>query len=267
MRKKNEFGNNWWTQRWIQALEAFGWDSRLQRGRSYARSGHVRSIEVTVGLVTARVQGSMPSPYRVTIRVRPLKAEQWEKVVEYLSSQAIFAAKLLAGEMPQDIEEAFRAARVALFPTSASDLETDCSCPDWANPCKHVAAVHYVLGAEFDRDPFLLFQLRGRTREEIVQALRARRIQTEEILSPIEQPVEEPAEPEDPPLEALLDRFWVTGEDLSPVLASPGRSRAASGVLRLLGEPPFPREGQEVFAALMDAYDRVAKRARELAGR
>lgn len=89
--------------------------------------------------------------------------------------EAIYAAKLLTGEMPADIEDVFAAAGVSLFPDNSKDLETSCSCPDWANPCKHVAAVYYLLGERFDADPFLIFAVRGRSKEQIIDVLRARR--------------------------------------------------------------------------------------------
>src|ERR1700686_1936587 len=149
--------------------------TRLTRGRSYARQGQVISIDIEPGIVKAKVQGSMPKPYNVKIRLKPLSDSNWEKITDGMASQAIFAAKLLAGEMPTNIEEAFHAVHLSLFPTALSDLETDCSCPDWANPCKHIAAVYYLLAERFDEDPFLIFKLRGRTKDEVIQALREKR--------------------------------------------------------------------------------------------
>ena len=148
---------------------------RLSRGRSYARRGQVIDIDVAPGQVTSRVQGSRRTPYKVNIQLKPLSDRQWDKVLDALAEQAIFAAQLLNGEMPADIEEVFEAVQVPLFPASRGDLKTDCSCPDWANPCKHIAAVYYLLGERFDEDPFLLFELRGRSQEEIAAALRERR--------------------------------------------------------------------------------------------
>ncbi|HZG69700.1 MAG TPA: SWIM zinc finger family protein, partial [Herpetosiphonaceae bacterium] len=172
---RGAFGTSWWAKRWIAVLETFGWGSRLTRGRSYARQGQVLNIDLQVGRVNARVQGSRATPYRVKIEIPPLGDAQWERAIDSMAEQAIFAAKLLAGEMPQNIEDAFTAAGVPLFPRSARDIITACSCPDPANPCKHIAAVYYLLGERFDEDPFLIFHLRGRTREQIVDALRARR--------------------------------------------------------------------------------------------
>ncbi len=176
MARKSEFGGSWWAKRWIAVLESFGWSNRLQRGRSYARYGNVLEVVVAPGEVRAKVRGSRPRPYKVTIRVKPLDDAEWQRVTSALAKQAVFAARLLAGEMPENIEEAFAQSKVGLFPASSRDIITTCSCPDWANPCKHVAAVYYVLGQEFDRDPFLLFLLRGRSRDELVTALREKRV-------------------------------------------------------------------------------------------
>jgi uncharacterized Zn finger protein len=169
--KRGSFGESWWAKRWISVLESFNIGARLGRGRSYARRGQVVSIAVEKGSVTAAVQGTRPRPYNVTINVNPLSSAEWAKILKALSEQAIFAAKLLAGEMPDDIEVVFNAQKLSLFPLKLKDLKTDCSCPDWSNPCKHIAAVYYLLGEEFDRDPFLIFKLRGMDRDELVRNL------------------------------------------------------------------------------------------------
>lgn len=173
--KRGGIGDTWWSKRWVSVLESFGWSNRLERGRRYARGGQVLDFKLTPGKVTARVQGSVSKPYSVIIEIKPLTGEAWTKATEEMARKAIFAAKLLAGEMPQNIEEAFKAVGVPIFPESSKDIKTDCSCPDSANPCKHIAAVYYILAEEFDRDPFMLFNLRGRTKEEITVSLRQKR--------------------------------------------------------------------------------------------
>ncbi len=196
---KSEFGASWWAQRWIAVLESFGWADRLARGRSYARYGAVRKIEILPGEVQARVQGSLSSPYKVRMAVRPLSNTEWTAAIAAMGAQAIFAAQLLAGEMPPTIEEAFAAARTSLFPT-AQDLATECSCPDPVNPCKHIAAVYYTLGTEFDRDPFLIFRLRGRDRDAILTALRELRAAAATAEpAPAEEPPPAPVAPRPPP--------------------------------------------------------------------
>jgi uncharacterized Zn finger protein len=170
-------GSTWWGKRWIEALESMSSDysSRLARGRAYARSGRTHDLHVTAGEVTAQVTGSRPTPYRVTIALEKLSDEAWSTAVAAMAKEARFAASLLAGEMPNEIDLAFRAADTSLFPAREVDLRTACTCPDWANPCKHVAAAHYVLGEALDRDPFLLFELRGRTKPRVLAELSAAR--------------------------------------------------------------------------------------------
>ena len=173
--QRGKFVENWWADRWVKALKGLMDPRRLSRGRSYARHGQVLNINVEAGAVSARVQGSRPRPYRVDIQLNPLSDRQWEVVLDALSEQALFSAQLLNGEMPPEVEQVFEGVGVPLFPASSDDLVTDCSCPDWANPCKHIAAVYYLLGERFDEDPFLLFELRGRSQDEVAAALRGRR--------------------------------------------------------------------------------------------
>ena len=151
--KRGAIGEQWWSRRFIDVLESFGMSGRLARGRNYARRGQVLGFEISCGYVTAQVQGSRPKPYRVRIQVTPLTTPQWRRVEQALAGQALFRAKLLAGEMPREIEEVFADCGTPLFPRSARDLEMSCSCPDWEVPCKHLAAVCYVLAEAFRRRP------------------------------------------------------------------------------------------------------------------
>jgi uncharacterized Zn finger protein len=233
--QRGAFGESWWAKRWIAVLGTFGWGSRLQRGRSYARQGQVLSIDFAGPRIRAKVQGSRPRPYDVTIEIKPLTDAQWEQVTDALAQQAIFAAKLLVGEMPQDIETAFDAARVPLFPRSAGDISTSCSCPDYANPCKHIAAVYYLLGERFDDDPFLIFQARGRTREQMIAALRARRA-AEAAPMPAEAPMPT-AEPV-PALADLLPMFYQAGAELEQIAAHVAAPQIDAALLKRLGSAP-----------------------------
>lgn len=162
--RRGSFTESWWGRRWIEVLDSFDIGARLSRGRSYARKGQVLDLVVAPGKVTAKVQGSRPSPYRVSIAMTPISDAKWTAIVTALAEDAWSAARLIAGEMPDTLEDTFRAAGAPLFPQKLGDLKTDCSCPDWSNPCKHVAAVYYLLAESFDRDPFLLLQLRGQDR-------------------------------------------------------------------------------------------------------
>lgn len=171
-----QFGLTWWGQQWVASLERLGatWENRLPRGRTYARKGTVHDLRIDRGEVSAMVDGSRPRPYLAEIFLPTFTDETWEQIVGALAGQLRHAAALLDGRMPEDVDDTLAGCGVSLFP-HAGELDTVCSCPDWANPCKHIAAVHYVLAAQFDDDPFLLFQLRGRSRDEILTALRAHR--------------------------------------------------------------------------------------------
>jgi uncharacterized Zn finger protein len=184
-----------------------------------------------------------------------------------MAGQALFAAKLLSGEMPQNIEEAFLAAHVSLFPVNSSELETECSCPDWANPCKHIAAVYYLMADRFDEDPFLIFKLRGRTREAIMAALREKRsaYPTE---TPPETPVIEARTESRPleeaaPLEECLDNFWQAGETLTDFRVDLAPPQVENAVLKRLGDAPFKLGKQNLTELLMPAYQIARKTAEQ----
>lgn len=256
--KRGEFVKHWWAERWIKALERLVDAGRLRRGRSYARSGQVLSIDEKEEGIQAKVQGSRSTPYKITINLHPLTDAQWEAVIDALAERAIFTAQLLAGEMPQEIEEAFAAAGVSLFPDKRDELETDCSCPDWANPCKHVAAAHYILGEQFDEDPFLLFRLRGRSQEQIIAALRARRStgeQTQLAEAGVDYVTDEPAIP----LEATLENFWTMGQALTQFATNIKPPVTPRPVLKRLGQPSFLDENLE--QVLGPAYDAMMNAA------
>ena len=173
--KRGAIGETWWSRRFIEVLEDFHEGPRLVRGRAYARRGQVMDLDVGEGEVSATVQGSRARPYTVSIGVTVLSDADWTRVEGAMASRAVFLARLLAGEMPREIEDAFAATGLSLFPATSSDLATDCSCPDWQNPCKHIAAVYYLLAEAFDRDPFLIFAWRGRPRDRLLVELRALR--------------------------------------------------------------------------------------------
>ncbi|HEX9019382.1 MAG TPA: hypothetical protein VF806_09350 [Anaerolineaceae bacterium] len=259
--QRGAFSKNWWARRWIEAMEQLVDPMRLQRGRAYARTGQVLTITENPAGIEASVQGSRPQPYKVQIQVTPLTDEQWDKVIDALSEQALFTAQLLAGEMPENIEDAFQSAGVSLFPDQAGDLYTECSCPDWANPCKHVAACHYILGDRFDDDPFLLFRMRGRSQEQILQALRARRAgdaTTEEV-----EVIDTVEEEKSSPLEESIDHFWdpVDSLDTFPLTIQP--PTVETPMLKRLGEPSFI-EGQplqEILRPVYNTFTRSALRA------
>ena len=258
--KRGDFVRNWWATRWIKAMEQVMDRGRLGRGRRYARKGQVLSLTENKSGVLAKVQGSRSTPYKITIELTPLSKKKWEAVLDALAERAIFTAKLLAGEMPQDIEDAFKATGASLFPASSRSMKAKCNCPDSARVCKHLAAVHYILAERFDEDPFLLFRLRGRTQEQILEGLRKRRGSAEEE-DGLEQPDYEPA----PPLQDSLNDFWSLGK-----VGTHGRSLdhfvtqikppvTPQPVLKRLGQPTFMND--DLAKLLYPAYDAISKQA------
>ncbi len=177
-KQRGDIAEQWWSKRWISYLKSLNMGARLTRGKSYARKGQIISLDIVNGKVIAKVQGSYREPYTVEIKLKAILKSQWNKIIKLLASQAIYTSKLLNGIMPQDIEKIFTKADVELFPSSRSDLKTDCSCPDYANPCKHIAAVYYILAEKFDEDPFLIFELRGKSKDDLIAMLREARTKT-----------------------------------------------------------------------------------------
>lgn len=252
--QRGGLSKNWWARRWIEAMERLVDPARLQRGRSYARSGQVLSITENKAGIEAKVQGSRPAPYRVSIQVTHLNKRQWAEVVNAMAEQALFTAQLLAGEMPDNIEDAFQTAGVSLFPLRPGDLTTSCSCPDWANPCKHVAATHYILGDRFDDDPFLLFRMRGRAQEQILDDLRLLRGGGMDM----EEEETEENLPAAPSLADNLAGFWESAEDLDsfPLTITP--PTVDMPILKRLGDPAF-LSGDSLMTVLKPVYDSLTR--------
>lgn len=244
--QRGEIGESWWSQRFIAALREVTDSARLSRGRSYARSGQVMDLKVEPGKVTAKVQGSRPTPYRVRIEMEPFSGEEWARAERALADQALFLAALLAGEMPHDVEEAFEAAGLSLFPKRPEDLAGECSCPDWANPCKHLAATLYILAEAFDADPFLVLAWRGRQKEQLLENLR-------ELRGAAPEAGAEPAAP------AVVEvqptgGFWGAGPELAELHFAPRAAEVPDAVLRQLGPLPPEAGGERVGEALAEAY-------------
>ncbi len=170
------FGTTWWGAAWVDALEGRARldPNRLPRGRSYARSGAVGELRVAPGEVRAAVQGSRTRPYDVHVRVRQFDVKDWDRLLDVVAGQLGHTAALLDGELPPEILDDVTAAGLELLP-GPGDVQPRCSCPDWADPCKHAAAVCFLVADVLDADPFALLLLRGRDREAVLTGLRGRR--------------------------------------------------------------------------------------------
>ena len=170
-----KFSRTWWGDRFIQALEAFTDDNRLKRGRSYASGGKVKSFEIDLNKITAKVRGSVnpyfgvykEPTYNIEIQITPIAKTRWNEAIQKLSSKASIISRLLLNEVPENIEDTFSDLGLHLLPHSSKDFKTKCSCPDYANPCKHIAGVYYLVASQLDNNPWLLFELRGLSKAEL----------------------------------------------------------------------------------------------------
>jgi uncharacterized Zn finger protein len=256
-------GTTWWGQRWIEALQSvLGGDSgRLARGRTYARAGRTHDLVVRGSKVSARVTGSRATPYETTIELAPLEDRVWERAIAAMAAKAQFSADLLAGEMPKLIEEAFQLAKASLFPAQRAEIVTSCTCPDWGNPCKHVAATHYVLGEALDRDPFLLFELRGRTKDQVLSRLRIARGSDEDTHDDAPE-----LEIAGVSLGSVSQADYDRPREALPTLHFSFDTPATHGaLLRQLGKPAAWRGDQSPADALAELVSAAAQTARGIA--
>ncbi|MEU9870015.1 SWIM zinc finger family protein [Actinomadura sp. NPDC048021] len=244
--RRGSIGARWWSRRFIDLVESFADAGRLERGRAYARKGTVFDLRVEAYEVTAKVRGSAPEPYEVALGIEAIDEDGWRAVEAELASRALFRARLLAGEMPPEIEWVFAELGLALFPDSASDLHLMCDCPDWGDPCKHAAAVLYLLAEAFDDDPFLVLQWNGRRRDQLLGALR-RATGTEP------DPLEMRAEP------LTAEGFWTPPSGLARLRERPPAPPVPPGfVLHVAAPPPVRVRRRALTDVLAPVYEALA---------
>jgi uncharacterized Zn finger protein len=277
-----QFSRTWWGQRFIAALEQFTDPARLGRGRSYASGGRILDHKLANGTVTARVRGSI-NPYfgvykepiyRTSIKIKAISSADWTKAIRKIASRADLVTKLLMNEMPDTIEDAFSGLGLHLLPHSERDFETDCSCPDWANPCKHIAGVYYLLASELDRDPFLMFELRGLSRD----ALHAELVRSPlgQILSsalksddvPAVEPVESYYTRPDREPDAVIashKEFWTGAKRLPAPPVAPSQPAVPALLIKKQGDyPPFWHKDVSFISVMEELYDRVRTKNRQM---
>ncbi|MEM7771709.1 MAG: SWIM zinc finger family protein [Cyanobacteria bacterium P01_E01_bin.6] len=252
----------WWVQRWVDLLNSYRFKKRLERGRIYAREGHILSLEFRQSKVHSKVQGTAPAPYKLTIWIDAFTDEDWDFVIDTMAQKAVYSAKLLAGELPDDIESVFTTNGLSLFPFALSDVHSRCNCPDPKNPCKHIAAVYYQLGDFFREDPFVLFQLRGRSRSQILEALRRKRsgVSNEEQ-SKDNTTNDQVIATSDAESSLSPEKFWNYDDplDSSLVVITPS---SGPTILDVLGKMPLaPHEAQTIRQHLDSIYQAVGQQA------
>jgi uncharacterized Zn finger protein len=246
--RRGDIGEQWWSRRFVDVVESYSKSNRITRGKRYARKGQVVDLTVETGVVSATVQGSRPDPYEITIRGDALDEETWQKIEQAMADRAAYAAQLLAEEMPADIDDVFEDCGISLFPATYRDMRTNCTCPDTANPCKHIAAVFYILAEQFDEDPFLIFRWRGRTRETLLDNLQDLRGVGD--TSGSDGVAFEKGD--DRPLGECMDAFWTVDDSLDAVQIRSGTTDVADATLQRLGDPP--NELDDVYEPVAEFY-------------
>ncbi|MGV9200265.1 MAG: SWIM zinc finger family protein [Promethearchaeia archaeon] len=281
--KRGAIGEQWWSRQWVKILESFSLRNRLQRGRRYARRGQVMDFTIHSGKVEANVQGSASKPYAVEIKITPFTKKEWNEIIKKMTEKAYFAAKLLAGEVPKNIGDVFEHVDKSLFPQSSKEIKTFCSCPDSANPCKHIAAVHYILAEKFDVDPFMLFNLRGRTKKEIITALRIQRSSVEASHVENALPDDDKRDDKNDEIkgevtidtvfegtqrndenEKKFSNFW-TGGSLSSLSFDMSFPDIPLIALKKRGTPDFWDHNRDFLNVMEEIYDIIAKKAFKIA--
>ncbi len=221
--KRGAIGESWWSGRFLAVLEELGVGGRLTRGKTYARAGQVVDLTIDPGEVVATVQGSRAEPYRARIGIARFAQEAWDAVEAAFARDSWYAASLLGGSVPDDLEDVFASVGLSLFPTGAREMPMDCSCPDWSVPCKHLAAVAYLVAERFDDDPFLILRWRGRDRASLLAGIRSHRDDVEPTVTPLAE---------------VVDRYFAAGGPLPDVVTArpdPGRSEALLDEMPPLG--------------------------------
>ncbi|MGF1588113.1 MAG: SWIM zinc finger family protein [Pleurocapsa sp.] len=255
----------WWVERWLDLLNSYRFKKRLERGRSYAREGNVLNMEFADSKVKAVVQGSDAEPYRVSLSLDSFSNEDWDFVITKMSEKAVFSAQLLAGEMPETIEAVFTASGLSLFPFTLNEVRSRCSCPDKANPCKHIAAVYYQLGDRFSEDPFIIFQLRGRTKNQIIERLRQIRSQKAKATKVTTQSTTVTAITATATTNNAAVKtkgFWQYDESLESSLVAIVPAMEQKTVLDILGAMPLPpADAQAVQQYLTQVYQTTGQQA------
>ena len=274
------FGRTWWGQRFLAALEQFTDPGRLGRGRSYASSGRILDYKLADGRAVARVRGSI-NPYfgvytepiyRTSVGLAPIAPAEWHTVIGTIAARAGFITRLLMDEMPEDIEDAFAGVKLQLLPRSRREFLTSCSCPDDANPCKHIAGVTYCLAAALDQDPLLLFELRGLSRAQLRRELEASPLGR--ILASALEPQAVPVVPAPryyttPSREAAEatvghKEFW-TGARRPPETEAAPRASVPALLVKKGGDyPAFWHKDSSFIGAMEELYERVRTKHSQL---
>ena len=276
-----EFSRTWWGNKFIAAIESFTDSARLGRGRSYARGGKILEFYVNKGKIEGLIRGSVnpyfgvytEPRYQTEVEIKPIATKNWAQIIKSLSSNASFVSKLLLNEVPDNIEDSFLAVNQRLLPSNSKDFKTSCSCPDYSNPCKHIAGLCYRFAAELDEDPFLLFELRGLPKEKLYQEL-AKTPLGKALLAGLgtEKPTPVPVTSYYTELETIsveakisLKDFWQGQKRHQPKLVENSGASISGIIVKKQGDfPPFWHKANSFIATMEELYERVRTKNKDV---
>ncbi|MBW4505272.1 MAG: SWIM zinc finger family protein [Scytonematopsis contorta HA4267-MV1] len=277
----SKFSRTWWGERFITALESFTDNNRLQRGRSYASGGKVKSFEIDLNNVTAKVRGSVnpyfgvykEPTYNISIEITPIAKARWNEAINNLSSKASFVSRLLLNEVPENIEDAFSELGLHLLPHSRKDFKTKCSCPDSANPCKHIAGVYYLVASQLDHNPFLLFELRGLSKTELQKQLAqtplgkalSEELNAKEVAIEVSNSLYTQPEKQEVADKPSVREFWLGTKRLPQTIDVPTVGSVPAILIKKQGDfPSFWEEDNSFIEVMEELYQRVRTKNQNL---
>ncbi|ELS01512.1 hypothetical protein Xen7305DRAFT_00012160 [Xenococcus sp. PCC 7305] len=276
-----KFSRTWWGKVFIEALESFTDSGRLQRGRSYANGGKVKSFDIDGNRITAVVRGSVnpyfgvykEPTYIISIEITPIAKAKWDLIVEKLSSKASIISRLLLNEVPENIESSFAELGFHLLPYDRRDFQTQCSCPDYANPCKHIAGVYYLVAAQLDENPFLLFELRGLSKLELQKKLEqtplgkilSEELNSKEVTVELSDSLYTRVEKRSLEEQPSAREFWLGAKRLPPTIDVPTASGIPAIAIKKEGDfPAFWHKDHSFIETMEELYKRVKTKNQNL---
>lgn len=278
---------SWAASRWASGVASAAAPDTMAQGVEYAKLGQTRTLSIEPGRVTAEVQGRQFRPHKAVLEFGTFSDAQWHAVEASMTEQAVYAAKLLAHEVPENIQEVFSSQGLHLYPTlepGATDLKVSCTCGHPTPWCKHVVCAALLLAERMDKNAFLIFTLRGLPGDELIERLRSRRASSQggdmftqsltqrlsEVGSARRAAAHDELEPDAPesprpdaPLEACVGRFWELGPGLDELETPLRPPEVSHALLRRLGPSPFKEGKFPLVGLLATCYETISKAALE----
>ncbi|MCE5223023.1 SWIM zinc finger family protein [bacterium] len=253
--QKGQFCEEWWGKRWMEIIESYHLGERLARGKRYARTGQVIEINFMPGKIKASVQGSQHNPYQVEISVKIWTKKEWDLFFTFIKSDPLLLSQMISGKLTPDLEKKLYSRGINLFPVKYTDFTTDCSCPDWSNPCKHVAAVFFLITEYLDKNPLILFEMRGKDQSEIIENLLPTNSEKELI------PTKSVVNSKECPLS--VERFWESDQDIQDPIYYTKQMEFDALLIHQMGSFPLWQANDDFFGWWESLYQQNSRKVIE----